>query len=402
MTPTPRPRTAVVAGAGPGGAAAALLLARLGLSVTVLERVAAPAAVGGALLVQPNGRAVLQALGVEADVGGAVVRSGRIHDRRGRVLLRTPVAGAGPGLDANLVVRRADLFGRLHEALAADDRVEVRLGTTAVAVEPGGVRVTPGTGSGPRAGDDGGADLVAADVVVAADGVRSALRAGVDPTAEVRPGRTYLRAIVPGTISAEVAGEWWTRLGLFGAAPLGDGSSYLFASAAHPDLAAALAAGDVAALAARWGDELRIAGEALGHLTSMDQVLVNGADEVHARRWTDGRTALLGDAAHAMVPNTGQGANSALVDAAVLALELAATDDVAVALGAYEQRRRPAATRAQADARALARLAHTTRGPAVVARALALRAAAALPPSRQARRLYQEDPAALRAALTAL
>jgi 2-polyprenyl-6-methoxyphenol hydroxylase-like FAD-dependent oxidoreductase len=97
-----------------------------------------------------------------------------------------------------------------------------------------------------------------------------------------------------------------------------------------------------------------------------------------------------------MVPNSGQGANSAFVDAAVLAIELRSAPSISDGLAAYERRRKPAVTVAQADARRLARLAHLTNGPARVGRDLLLRAAARLPSERQARRLYQEDPVGLR------
>ena len=96
LTPTTgRPLRAVVAGSGPGGAAAALLLARVGFTVTVLERVAAPTAVGGALLLQPNGIAVLQGLGVEHVPGERELRSSRIRNAAGRVLLDATVARRG-------------------------------------------------------------------------------------------------------------------------------------------------------------------------------------------------------------------------------------------------------------------------------------------------------------------
>jgi 2-polyprenyl-6-methoxyphenol hydroxylase-like FAD-dependent oxidoreductase len=103
-----------------------------------------------------------------------------------------------------------------------------------------------------------------------------------------------------------------------------------------------------------------------------------------------------------MVPNSGQGANSAFVDAAVLALELRSATSISAGLAAYELRRRPAVTVAQADARRLARLAHLTNGPARVGRDLLLRAAARLPGDRQARRLYQENPVELHEACAAI
>jgi 2-polyprenyl-6-methoxyphenol hydroxylase-like FAD-dependent oxidoreductase len=389
---TTSPRHAVVAGSGPGGAAAALLLARSGFAVTVLERVAAPAAVGGGLLLQPNGIAVLQGLGLGEVPGAHHLRSSTVRDGAGRVLLA--VATAGPdGLDHNLVVRRSALFGALHDLLAADPRIDVRLGHAAEAPTPGGVRVATPAGS----------VELAADLVVAADGARSALRPAISPDARLVEGPTYVRAVVPGgDADGDAAGEWWTDLGLFGTAPLGDGTTYVFSSTAHPDLAAAVAAGDVAVLARRWGAELPIAGELLGRVGSIDELIVGRADEVHAPRWVTDRAVLLGDAAHAMLPNTGQGANSALLDAAVLALELHDTPSIEAGLARYEARRRGPVGVVQADARRLARLAHLGSRPARRARDLALRASARLPAERQARRLLQEDPAAIRAALGAL
>ena len=72
---------------------------------------------------------------------------------------------------------------------------------------------------------------------------------------------------------------------------------------------------------------------------------------VDCRRWFSGRLVLLGDAAHAMPPNLGQGANSALVDGVVLAEELASAPSVKDALVGYDKRRRPLARRVQRQPR---------------------------------------------------
>ena len=83
---------------------------------------------------------------------------------------------------------------------------------------------------------------------------------------------------------------------------------------------------------------------AFGELTSTDAVVCTDIEEVHQAAWTRGRVALLGDAAHALTPNMGQGAGMAMEDAAVLAEELskAARSEKAVpdALTSYQARRR--------------------------------------------------------------
>jgi 2-polyprenyl-6-methoxyphenol hydroxylase-like FAD-dependent oxidoreductase len=94
----------------------------------------------------------------------------------------------------------------------------------------------------------------------------------------------------------------------------------------------------------------------LEKVSSFDDLLVNTVRRVDCRRWFSGRLVLLGDAAHAMPPNLGAGANSALVDGVVLAEELAGAASVQDALAGYDKRRRPLARRVQKTAAMLQRL----------------------------------------------
>lgn len=102
------------------------------------------------------------------------------------------------------------------------------------------------------------------------------------------------------------------------------------------------------------------AGALLGRVERFDQLLVNEVVRVECGRWFDGCQVLVGDAAHAMPPNLGQGANSALVDVAVLLDELRRADDLPAALAAYQARRRPAVMKVAGAAARLGALAEVT------------------------------------------
>jgi 2-polyprenyl-6-methoxyphenol hydroxylase-like FAD-dependent oxidoreductase len=385
----------IVVGAGIGGLAAALLLGRSGRSVLVLERVAEPADVGAGLLLQPNGLAVLDALGLATSLGatGHPIAAADIRRPDGRLVMHAPIGGHGPGLDHALAVRRSALHRLLLSAVAGAPSVTMRLGAAVLSVDAGGtVRL---------AGDE---QTLHADLVVGADGVGSVVRASGDfGTVVTGSGATYVRGTVEGE-DAALRGEYWTPLGLFGGAPLGDGTSYFYASAQHESVAAALSRGDLPALRSVWADALPLTVPLLRAVATYDDLLVNDVTRVDAERWSDGALVLLGDAAHAMAPTLGQGANSALVDAAVLALELGATDDRSGALLTYERRRRPAVRKVQDAADRVTKLSNVNGSVATRVVDLTLRAVArsARAAARQDRLVQQEDPARLRESLTRL
>jgi 2-polyprenyl-6-methoxyphenol hydroxylase-like FAD-dependent oxidoreductase len=338
-------RDVVVVGAGIGGAAAALLLARRGARVTLLERVREPRAVGAGILLQPNGLAVLYGLGLrDALTAQATIgRDIRLADGRGRVLAGTPVPDLGGGYDHVLVLRRSRLLTVLIEAVRAEPAITCRFGCDVTRASPDG-RVAWHDGTG-----EGGTQ---ADLVVGADGLHSRVRdvGRFDPI--LTPGPTYLRGLSR-VAQAGPMTEYWTSIGIFGAGAVDD-ATYFYASTTAPPLADALARRDLDGLRGAWRRVCPTAGEAFAGVERVDDLLVNQVTRVDCGRWHDGRLVLLGDAAHAMAPNLGQGANSALVDAVVLGDALAGGGDVSAALGAYETRRRPAVRRVQNAAAVLA------------------------------------------------
>jgi 2-polyprenyl-6-methoxyphenol hydroxylase-like FAD-dependent oxidoreductase len=387
----------VVAGGGIGGMTAALLLGSAGASVRLLERVAKPAAVGAGILLQPNGLAVLYALGLGAQLQRAAWRTppAAIRDPTGSVLLELPLPDFGHGLDHALVLRRSHLYGVLLAAVQAHPAIAVQLGTQVRWTSPDGTV---------RTCHQEMETAIAADLVVGADGEASTVRAGGDFGAVARAtGACYGRALVPDVDDELGWGEYWTPLGLFGGAPLGDGSTYLYLDVTAPPMARALADRDLEGFRGRWAAALPLAAPALQRLGSLDGLLVNQVVRVDCQRWAAGRLVLVGDAAHAMAPNLGQGANSAIVDAAVLAAELAAARPLPEALARYTARRRPAVGWVQDAADRLARLSRVSHPVLRRGRDVALRRLGRLAtgPRRQ-HRVQQEHPAWLYATVRTL
>jgi 2-polyprenyl-6-methoxyphenol hydroxylase-like FAD-dependent oxidoreductase len=353
----------VVVGAGIGGLTASLLLSRVAARVTLVERAERPSEVGAALALQPNGMAVLERLGLLPDVEAVSARIDRMDIRSvtGRRLLTAGMPDLGAGLDHAIAVRRTELHRLLLEAVAGVASIDRRFGCAAVSADPSGAAtITSTTENGP----DLGSMSLQADVIVGADGVNSAVRSTGGFKSRVSSGSSYVRTIVRGRASPWFE-EYWTPLGSFGQAPLDSDLVYFWAAAHVAGAADAVARRDLGAFRQEWRRVLPRAADLLEQVSSFDDLLVNTVRRVDCRRWFSGRLVLLGDAAHAMAPNLGQGANSALVDGVVLAVELAGAPSVTDALVGYDRRRRPLARRVQNGATMLQRLCGMERVPAV-------------------------------------
>jgi 2-polyprenyl-6-methoxyphenol hydroxylase-like FAD-dependent oxidoreductase len=346
----------VVVGAGIGGLTASLVLSRIAARVTLVERAERPSEVGAALALQPNGMAVLDRLGLLPAVEAVSARIDRMDIRSvtGRRLLTARMPDLGDaGLDHAIAVRRTDLHRLLLEAVAGVASVDTRFGWAAVSADPSGaLRITSTAENRP----DMGSMSLPADVIVGADGVNSAVRSTGGFQSRVSSGSSYVRTIVRGRAAGPWLEEYWTPLGSFGQAPLGGDLVYFWAAAHVAGAADAVARRDLGAFRQEWRRVLPAAADLLEQVASFDDLLVNTVRSVACRRWFSGRLVLLGDAAHAMPPNLGQGANSALVDGVVLAEELATAPSVMDALVAYDKRRRPLARRVQMTAEMLQRL----------------------------------------------
>ncbi|MEM7341826.1 MAG: FAD-dependent monooxygenase [Actinomycetota bacterium] len=343
---------AVVAGAGISGLAGATLLARLGLDVSVVERNPLPTDRSAGVLIQPNGVAVLETIGVlDALHDHATRLSGlRLLDERFRPLSVIEFPG-GPGNGYALVVDRT----LLHDALVGAARnAGVTLNGSA------SVTQVSDDGTGPTVIVDG--EERQAELVVGADGVDSVTRSFVDPGSPAQAKRRhYVRALVDWSITEPLVGEYWTRRGIAGIFPCGPDRTYWYATAT-PAMERAIKAGDVVRLRRLVASAHPPLLQVVNALPDTGLTEVDDAPRVQARKLYRGSVVLVGNAANAMAPSLGLGASSALVDVGVLASELHRRGSVAEALAAYDSRRSEAVEKAQRDADRLGRVAHFTRG----------------------------------------
>ena len=336
-----------IIGGGTAGAAAALFLARDGHRVVLHERVPEPAPLGAGILIQPTGQAVLRELGLADEIRfkGAPVFQLYGTNHTGRVVMNLQYTdwhstACGIGL------HRGVLFQALWRALRAST-VEVRTGSDVTALNDlGGAVGLRGT-SGPQGGD---ANLGEHDLVVVADGTRSALRADLGVRHKVRPYPWgALWAILPDPQQEYRGGlrQWYRRAGqMLGVMPTGTAPDShtpvvsLFWSLRADRLKTWQALG-----LAAWKREVAdLAPETRGllaHIGRAEQLTWAGYSDVVMRRWHKERVVVIGDCAHAMSPQLGQGANLALIDAKVLAdCVREHPDNPEQALASYSKRRR--------------------------------------------------------------
>ncbi|MCL7426391.1 FAD-dependent oxidoreductase [Streptomyces sp. YS415] len=308
-----QPKRVVVIGGGIGGLTAAAALHRRGLEVTVLERAPSLEPVGAAISLAPNSLRALDVIGLGEEIRdlAAWQGDGGLRAPSGRWLSRTDAAAAAERFGGPLVLlHRATLITSLSAGLPPGT---VRTGVGATVADPGA------DGRPARVSTPDG-DLEA-DLVVAADGIHSAVRGALFPD---HPGAVYCgfttwRVVIPLPGVEFASHETWGRGRLWGSHPLKDGRVYAYAAALAP--AGERAPDDERAeLLRRYGDWHHPVPAILAAARPED-VLRHDVHHIDPPlpAFHRGRVALVGDAAHAMPPMLGQGGNQAIEDAIVLA-----------------------------------------------------------------------------------
>jgi 2-polyprenyl-6-methoxyphenol hydroxylase-like FAD-dependent oxidoreductase len=359
--------TALIVGAGIGGLSAAIALRQAGWHVRVFERASSARELGFGLALAPNAVRALRSLGIADAVlsRGFPPTRGELRRMDGSVLKRAhlpPNALGGPFT----VALRPALHGALLEAAGSD---VLSLGHEATGFTVSGRRVTLHVAHGADA---------EGDVLIGADGIGSVVRRALHPSeTPPRPcGIVAVRGAVHGAVTHlnDLSAIYYLGPGvesLFVRAS--DTGVYWFLSMARelvPDALATSAPAVVAHMAPRFDDTWRAITAATDDLR-IDSLV----DRDPLPFWGQGPVTLLGDAAHPVLPHTGQGAAQAMVDAVELGAMLRHADTVEPALRAYEADRLGKTAALLARGRRVARMMRMTSPVGCALRELAIRMA---------------------------
>ncbi|HEY3688178.1 MAG TPA: NAD(P)/FAD-dependent oxidoreductase [Streptosporangiaceae bacterium] len=347
----------LIVGGGVGGAGCALALHRAGYDVTVYEARPEPEEtppragprpalwwgddLGAFLTLASNGMRALGAAGAAeaAAAAGFELTEMRVLAESGERIAAIPLSGHADPLTRFRCVRRAELCAVLRQE-AERRGVAVHYGARLTAVEEDADGVTARFADGRTA---------RGALLIGADGLNSATRTLIDP-GTAAPRYAGQRVFYGYTTAVTPPPEPLPRITMvrggaaFGFAVSPGGETYWFARVTGPELPAAeLAAAPVQQWRTDLVELLRADATPAADIvaTTGDLMATNARDLPDVPRWSTARTLVIGDAAHAASPATGQGASMALEDAVVLAKALRDEATTAAALEAYERVRRP-------------------------------------------------------------
>lgn len=350
----------LVAGGGIGGLSAAIALARRGIESEVLERSLFGEEAGAGIQLGPNATRLLREIGVLDAIAPSAFspESILIYDGlSGRNLGAVPL---GAHIERRygapyLTLHRADLHAGLHSVAQALAAVTLRPGFDIAAIDMQSAGIVLRAADGSHAAGKG---------LIGADGLWSTVRTLIAPEARLRfTGQTAWRTLLPRRglpppFDAPAVGLW-----------LGPRSHLVHYPVRAGELLNVVAVTEGGAALQGWNRPVCSAAllPSFARWTKGCQSLLEGAENWRSwslfrlaglRKWSVGRVALLGDAAHPVLPYLAQGAALAIEDASVLAACLAGTQDLPCAYGRYEAARRYRTARVGRLSQHLGRLYH--------------------------------------------
>jgi salicylate hydroxylase len=370
---------AVIAGAGIGGLCTALCLARRGWRVNLYEKAKFLEEAGAGLQISPNASIILQKLGIIECLAQCALRPKAITIRRGRdgaTLTLMPLEDAEQRWGAPyLVVHRADLQRVLLETAARTCGISLMTGATVNGIEQNASSVSVVIGEGTVA------SKAAGDCLIGADGVHSSVRQSLGAGNARFARRTAWRALVeaarvPAAMRREETTLWLGRGAHLVHYPLRGGTFINVVAVVDEDFCSAeesfwASLGDPRYLEPRFDGWDGAARELVHAATEWRKWPLFECRPI--ANWVRGRVALMGDAAHSMLPFLAQGAAQAIEDADALGTALDQGKDIYAGLRTYQAMRQARATRVQKESRRQAAIYHLA-GPAAAFRDAILRA----------------------------
>lgn len=345
------PQRVLIIGGGIGGMTLAAALHRVGIRADVFEQAPAIGEVGAGIALWPNARASLAQIGAADDAVRSCtpLRRSEGLNHHGRYLSAIDLAAdlpEAPGAHFH-IVHRAALLAAIT-AQVPPDQIHTGHRCTALAETPTGVHANFAPAA-PTASADAApsASIPTAegDILVGADGIRSAVRPHIVQDAVRYSGQTCCRGVTTFALEApDVLREIQGPGQRCGIAPIGGGRVYWWtahnAPAGQP-MPAGQRQQELLRRFRGWPGQI----EDLLAATPEEHILHNDlCDRTPVTGWSRGRVTLLGDAAHPTTPNLGQGANMAIDDGLVLARALREAPDAAAAFAQYERERLPRTT----------------------------------------------------------
>lgn len=373
-----------IVGGGIGGLTLAIAMRQKGYDVTIYEAAPQWKPLGAGLGLAGNAVKAFQQLRIDEDVLAAsqVLKKVAIRDHVGRMLMETDSEQISKtyGVVNNFSIHRADLHAVLISHLPEEI---VRLGKMVSGLQQDGDSVT-------LKFKDGGTSRH--DFVIGADGIHSAVRAAILPSAVPRyAGYTAWRAVVddlPEDFDPSITSESWGRGARFGIVPLTRSRVYWFAcvnARRNDDLMRALTGSD---LMTYFKDFHHPVPDLLRRTKRENLIWNDIIDLPPLQRFAFDRVVLMGDAAHATTPNLGQGACMAIEDAVVLANCVASSKNPTEAFALFEQRRIQRTTKIVEDSWQLGRAAQLSNPLLIRLRNFALKHAPSGLAAKQFRFIY--------------
>jgi 2-heptyl-3-hydroxy-4(1H)-quinolone synthase len=324
----------LIVGGGIGGLTLINALREQSVEVTLVERSATVCPSGAGIVIHPNGMSVLARLGLALEVLKAGVLLNQLELIRGSSTLTLSIPEIWRGAkQPSLGILRTELHSILTKAVTVGrTNIEIRMGTSVCRIDEGQDKPLVTFSDGTQA---------CFDLVVGADGINSSVRQSLYPdVAPMHTGLLYFRFIAKNSINLP-ENTWRTyegNNGSFGFIPIGRDLVHCFVQLRTQTLPCAMGEEThyLHTALSDWHPELAATiGARSGKLH------VGPALMMHPNLWGQGRTVLLGDAAHAVAPTLSEGGSLAMEDALLLAKTLQESADPTLAVAAYVAARDP-------------------------------------------------------------